>query len=432
MLRLALLLVLAAAFPASAEVATDVAAAEQLLAQGRYAEAYDRFNDLLWDYPGDPRVDFGLGMAAFGLGEYPHAILAYERVLAQQPQADRVRLEMGRTYAAMGQPQQAQEQFAIVLSHNPPDGVRAAIAQYSEHLADGERTWQLSGSILGGYFYDDNVNVGVGASNVVLNGAAFTLADASVRKGDHGQTNAANLTLTRRLSGAWSAGLGATLYQKWHDDQSSQDLAYVKGQLLLQYAGEQAFLLLNVKFEDIDYDYANLVDIRGTEPVFGYALTPSLQCILRGGWERRFHRVDTNRNSAYMKLNGTLRYALLREHEVTLGGEWFDEDARVLKYDNDGYELHAGLGLALPWWRARLYGNVSRRWTDYAGPSTAAMGDINRSDKQWTYTVGLSVPLPKLDGVTADYHVIITDNASNTAIHEYKRTQHEGALSFAF
>lgn len=428
----ALLLMMAG--PAAADLAADLAAAERQVAAGQFQVAYDAYTALVWDYPDDDRVNFGLGQAAFGLGEYPHALAAFERVLMRNPRADRVRLEMGRTYAAMGQMPQARDEFQTVLSHNPPPGVRATIEQYLAGMEEGQRRWRLVGSLTGGWFYDDNVNLGVESNLVVLNGVSFTMADASRQQSDHGMVSAAGLNCDYKLdeAGVWRAGAGVVFYQKWHERQSNQDLAYNKLQLTLTREGQSTYLSLNVKNEDIDYDYYNLVDIVGTEPTLVWAVAPTVQLTTRGVLERRRNRVESGRTSGYRELGETARWVFMPQHELTLGVNVFRENAQTLKYDNNGWQVKAGAAATLPWWQMRLYGSAARRWTDYAAPSTAAAGNINRSDRQWVYVAGLTIPVPQLEGVHADYHVTLTRNDSNTAIHSYRRAQHEGTLGLSF
>ena len=43
--------------------------------------------------PGNPDLNFATGLAAVGLQKYSHAVMAFERVVALQPDNDRARLE---------------------------------------------------------------------------------------------------------------------------------------------------------------------------------------------------------------------------------------------------------------------------------------------------------------------------------------------------
>ena len=164
--------------------------------------AYELYSDLLPDDPANDDLNFNLGLAAYAVGEYPHAVLAFERVLARHPEADRVRLELGRAHLAMGQYGKAREEFATVLAHDPPPNVRGNVEALLAELARHERRWTISGLVVPGWFYDDNVNVGVGTDQVILNDVTYTLDAASIRKGDHGATllgGVASTAATRRL-----------------------------------------------------------------------------------------------------------------------------------------------------------------------------------------------------------------------------------------
>src|SRR5260221_6187151 len=91
------LALLAAGFPALAQQA-DIARAKALVDQGKPAEAYEILAPLEDKLSGDVEFDYLLGVAALDSGKPDRATLAFERVLAVNPNFAGARLDMARAY----------------------------------------------------------------------------------------------------------------------------------------------------------------------------------------------------------------------------------------------------------------------------------------------------------------------------------------------
>lgn len=427
---------LLASTPARAAAADPrLTEADAALARGDSLTAYELYSDLLPDDPANDDLNFNLGLAAYAIGEYPHALLAFERILARHPDADRVRLELGRTHLAMGQDQKAREEFATVLAHNPPPNVRANIEALLSELARRDRRWTVSGLVAPSYFYDDNVNVGVGTDQVILNDVTYTLDATSLRKGDHGATLLGGVAAEYRCdeAGTWFAGGSALAYQKWHMNEEDQDLTYEKGSLLVRRTASRWQAGLTAKFENLDYDYRPLVEIAGFEPSFIYALSPRAQAKLAGAAERRWYQQETTKSGNYYALEPGVAFRPGPEWlGLTAGGMIFSEHTAEKKYDNHGWAASGGMTVTLPL-RAQWTAETKYQMTQYHDPSTSAAGELHRRDRQVTVTTGLTAPLPTpLAAVTAALSFQYTDNNSNTSIHDYRRRITSFTLQYSF
>ncbi|HEX2565736.1 MAG TPA: tetratricopeptide repeat protein, partial [Burkholderiales bacterium] len=112
-----------AALPISAQAATadDVKA---LVDQGKAADAYA----LGRQHPeelGNPAFDFYYGVAAVDSGHAGEGVLALERYVANFPDNQAARLELGRAYFVLGDDVRAREEFDNVQKTNPPANVQA-------------------------------------------------------------------------------------------------------------------------------------------------------------------------------------------------------------------------------------------------------------------------------------------------------------------
>ena len=106
---------------AAADVVTD---AEQLVASGKAQAAFDLLAPQEFDFAGNPKFDLLFGYAALESGNPSLASLAFERVLAVEPNNPEARLHLARAYYALNDPSQAQREFETLLAANPPQAIR--------------------------------------------------------------------------------------------------------------------------------------------------------------------------------------------------------------------------------------------------------------------------------------------------------------------
>ena len=132
---------LASAFnPLHAQQATpssqtaDIQRADRLVKEGRAAEAFAILEPLESANAGDVQFDYLLGIAALDAGKADRASIAFERVLAMDPDFAGARLDLGRAYFAMGSDDLAKEEFESVAKVNPPENVKQLVAKYLEAI----------------------------------------------------------------------------------------------------------------------------------------------------------------------------------------------------------------------------------------------------------------------------------------------------------
>ena len=133
------------ASPAIASVDPVVQRALALEKQGKAREAYALLAPLADQRADDPDLAYALGLAASDSGHLPEAILAFQRVLALQPNNAEARAEIARAYARLGDVESARAQFDTVLADPTiPDPVRQRFTGIVRDLDSvrhgGERT----------------------------------------------------------------------------------------------------------------------------------------------------------------------------------------------------------------------------------------------------------------------------------------------------
>jgi len=143
---------------------TDFNEALKLFNSGDFQKSYQIFHKLSENGIVINDLDFYLGRSAFEVGRYKEAFIAFDRVLIEADEDDkqkinRVKLELARTYLALGERESAKKLFNEVLADNPPQIVKDRIQTILEESnKDKEKSsrWNLFASFEAGY--EENVN----------------------------------------------------------------------------------------------------------------------------------------------------------------------------------------------------------------------------------------------------------------------------------
>lgn len=164
----------------------DLTRAQALMKEGKAAEAYALLEPQEFDHAGEIAFDYLLGIAALDSGKPDKATIAFERVLAINPEYAGARLDMARAYFALGDMVRAKQEFETVLSQKPPAAARAVVEKYLSAIEQREKAklTRLTGYLEGTAGYDSNVNFSTAQTQVnvpALGNLPFTLAAGNVK-----------------------------------------------------------------------------------------------------------------------------------------------------------------------------------------------------------------------------------------------------------
>jgi len=142
-----------------AENTADLPQAKTLISSGKAAEAYALLLPFEFYQAGDPEYDYLLGVAALDSGKYSAATLAFERVLAVNPNHAGARMDMARAYFALNDLGRAEEQFKIVLTQNPPALAKKNAESHLERIVELRKAQNpaLKAYVEGVLGYDSNL-----------------------------------------------------------------------------------------------------------------------------------------------------------------------------------------------------------------------------------------------------------------------------------
>lgn len=175
--------IFASAFPAAAQEArtglsaTDVfVAAEQAKAAGQAAEALALYDALTHDPDAEIRAEarFRKGMLLADGKHYTEAAVAFRALLDEKPGAARVRLELARVLAALGDERGARRSLQQAQAAGLPPDVALVVDQFANALRS---TRKIGGSFEAAFAPDSNVNRATSARTLDTIIAPLTLSD---------------------------------------------------------------------------------------------------------------------------------------------------------------------------------------------------------------------------------------------------------------
>jgi outer membrane protein len=209
--------------------------ARQLLNQSNPKQAYMELIKLEGQLAGNIDYDYLLGVAALDSGKLDDAIIAFERVLAVNPNHLGAQMDLARAYFAAGSYDLAESAFRDLLSRNPPTIAQQTINRYLEAIDARKRqvTPGWSGYAELGLGYDDNITgvpTDFGAAAQQSFGIVGIQATGNSIKRKAAFANAAGaMEYSHPLGGGWGVFAGGEAKGRGYDGES--DFNSLSGEL---------------------------------------------------------------------------------------------------------------------------------------------------------------------------------------------------------
>ncbi|XVJ64416.1 MAG: tetratricopeptide repeat protein [Sphingopyxis sp.] len=391
--------------------------------------AYDALAAEVGTRAGDPDFDYRLGIAALDAGRYGEAVIAFQRVLALQPDNAPARAELARAYALAGDIDTARQEFATVVDDpSLPDPVRQRftgfVRQFDRQIAGGGS--DVSGFVDARAGYDDNINAATDLNTIVIPLFSFlgpgTLGPGAVAQGDEFyeiQGGVSAVTAVGRQDRLFASVLG-----NWRDNVDSrrfdqaaltgtagyahsfanQDVVSLSGQVQKFWLGHDGYrtaygvigqytkplaggraLTLSAQWNRLDYDGAPVRDADRFSLGVGY-VTRTIAAGLTGGKEEARRAAGDAESNWFVGANIGGEFPVASRVALVAGAAFdlrrYDQaDALFLvKRDDERLDLTAGVKVALT---DRLFVQPRATWS--RNWSNIALYDYQR----WTASLGL-------------------------------------------
>jgi outer membrane protein len=428
---------------AASDPDADMERARALLKEGKAADAYRLLEPEEFEYAGDVEFDTMLGIAALDGGKPDKATLAFERVLALEPDAAGVRLDMARAYFALGDYPRAREELTLAAAQNPPPAARTVIDHYLNAIAEREQKKRtaVTGYLESSLGIDTNITSVVGDfTNAVLatyNLAGFQPTGNAIRRESAIVGVGGGLEVLHQASEALTLFANADLRHRGVIDASSYSSDQIDLRAGASYAvGANAWragLSLQDYHQRTDVPTANRRSV-GVNAEWRRMLGAADQfSVLAAATRQRFPDIAVNdvdtlaAGVGLLHLFDTPRKPLL--YASLLGGE---DDARN--------RLANGADNSKRFVSARLYGQLS------AGDATdvfASVGLTHREDRSaFARSTMTQYGNDRMLDLTLGWNwrpasrwtvrpqIMHAQNRSNVALSEYQRTEASVAVRY--
>lgn len=207
----------------------DLREAELLIRTGKSEAAYASLAPAEFELAGNPGYDYLLGVAALETGRFAQASLIFERVLAVDPAHAAARLDIGRTYFALGDFDRAKRELLAVRELSPPPNAAMTADHYLQAIDERlqPRQTRATAYVEAGFGSDSNLTVGPRQSSVFLPvfGGSFSLNAASRQLRDDYRQTGVGGELTHSLDGRLALFAGADIKLREYRRYGAYDYA---------------------------------------------------------------------------------------------------------------------------------------------------------------------------------------------------------------
>jgi tetratricopeptide (TPR) repeat protein len=412
--------------------------ADALINSGKPAEAYALLSPLDFDYSGNARFDYLLGIAALDSGHADKATLVFERVLAVDPSFAGARLDMARAYFQLGDMVRAKTEFDEVMKQSPPEAARATIQKYlaaidaKMHALDSHITGYLESA----FGHDTNANTATSQTLVpipALGNLPITLSRTSRQSSDDylGFNGGVNITQPVSQTTELYAGLDARQrsYLSINDFNSATANANAGGVFTLSQQDSLKLGLLGGTY----YLYtAHYFDSLGYNGEWRHVFSPANQVTVFAQ-ENGYRFGDPNGNQRFdQEIQGANWTHVMKDGKSTLFASLFHgQEYDVTGQRPDGGKVFNGLRLGGQYaWhdKTEIFANVGVN-DGYYGKENAFFLNT-RHDTLTDATIGVAWHWEKQ--WTLRPQVTWSSNQSNIVIYSYDRTDALVALRYDF
>ena len=400
--------------------------AEKLVASGQLQAAYALLAPHEFEYAGNPKFDLMFGYAALETGNVSIASLAFERVLAVEPNNPEARLHLARAYYALNDPTQAQHEFESLLAANPPQSIRETIGQYMSVLQQRQtpKKLQLSAYLEGTGGYDSNVTGAPARSaiNIPIDPGQLQLPQSAVEKGSPYASISGGANLAYAIRPDLVAYAGADLQSRLPPDVAELDYIYLGGRTGISKQFDNQTVRAGFNGSHFILNGDPFRDSAGAELEYRRAFDNRLQASVVGGFTAYRHVPTSSVGEDYNLYSASASAVKVLgasgNHLISLAFDYGNEDDLHSRADGNrnyfGPRLSGQSQLAE---KINVFGSVGYQYSDFDRGNTVFLTE--RTDKQWNLSAGLNYLVTPTFVIRPT--VTWLDQSSNIPLYDYSR-----------
>lgn len=395
---------------------SETQAAGLLIQAGRLDDAKRVLADVLQKNANDNEAIFLQGMIAVAEMRYSDAVEAFRRILASEPNRERVRLELGRAFFLQGDYENAERNFRFARAGDLPDEAKQNVDQY---LAAIQRLkhWTYGFSL--GLADDTNVNAATSQQTVYIYGLPFSLSDNARQKSGIGAAIDASGEFSPLISDDYKFLVGGLVHRLQYGRGEFDDMT-VSG-----YAGPE-FFWTRWRLDTLVTGFARWYGETpysegvGGRASVGYALLSTLQLGLTFDGQADSFRPIHDQDGPIYSGSGEIAYTFSPSRTVRLSGGIAVQQARLAAYADKTYWL------ALDYYQDFPFGfsaNLEPAVSTIAYDAPLAAFGTARSDHSWAVRLDVLNRRLEYRGFAPRISYIHSQDDSNITLYRYSRDQ---------
>lgn len=206
---------------AAAVPSQSIETAKVLMLNGQSREAKALLEQLAAADRNSNDIAFLLGLMEIEAGNYRGAIGHFRSILAKQPDALRVRLELARAFYLAHDYENAYRQFQLARAGRLPPGVGATIDRFVGSIRR-EKNWSYEFGVA--IAPDTNINNGTSSREAIIFGLPFELSDETRQRSGTGLAVSASGEFAPRLGRNSRLRLGAAIDRREYAGTDFDDM----------------------------------------------------------------------------------------------------------------------------------------------------------------------------------------------------------------
>jgi len=408
----------------------DLEKADALMKQGQAAEAYSLLEPFEFEQSGNIKFDYLLGIAALDSGKPDKATIAFERVLAVDPNFAGARIDMGRAYFALGDFTRAKTEFETVLAQNPPPAAKVTIDKYLAAIEKQEsaKKTKATGYVEASVGHDSNVNYATSQSQIAvpaLGNLIFTLNPTGVKAPDDYLGFALGGEVTHQVNPTLGLYAGADVRNRTNSTQDRFDSTSFDARAGVALGEGANVVRLGVLAGKFELDGKNNRDTDGVNAEWRHLINPSNQLSAFGQYARfRFEPTISVNNFDQSTYGGNWLH-IINDGKGLVSASLFTGDERAPERADGGKRFN---GLRLGGQvqlneKTELFAGLGAQFSKFQQANAAFSSpteSVTRDDKQYDANLGLNWHYDKLWTVRPQISYI--RNNSNIVIYQFDRT----------
>ena len=392
----------------------------KMMKNGDFETALSILNQVS-DFSGnEPEVLFRKGLIFFELQDYEKSVYYYRKILLDEPNAVRVRLELARSLFELGRYTEAEREFRFARTGDLPAPVYANIDRYIAAIQYNQTLrWNFSLSIAP----DDNINSAPDITRIGPDGVLRL--DGFEKSSGLGLVLNTGVEWTPRVNESTRLRVGTNLYHTEYSGSEFDDsiLSYHVGPRFDRRNMSVSTLLTGYKRW---YQHEEHSDAVGGRVEIFYRFSSRLRASFITDYQEVSYKRFTSNDGHRKGVSGTFDYALTESSGIQVTGGFFRESTQRSFNSSDSYrvgigyyrELAHGINIFLqPEYTLTKYDDVNPIHTFFL------LGNEKRKDETYRFNVSLSHRQWQYKGFTPTILFIHSQRKSNYELYDFSRNQ---------